>query len=151
MSDQKRDNYFKIDPEPHLIGDMTHINHFPGVQMWWKAIDSIGRPLLFGAPPKLLGPLLEGAEEWELSNNADRNSLLRAMDKYGVDVACLLPEAMMDTTLYTSRWVSNGEMAKVVETNPERFMYQPNVSPIKHKGVQNTIWEMAHWVKEKGA
>jgi hypothetical protein len=42
-------------------------------------------------------------------------------------------------------------MAKIVETNPERFMYQPNVSPIKHKGVQNTIKEMTYWVKEKGA
>ena len=40
MSNQKADNYFKIDPEPHLIGDMTHINHFPGVQMWWKAIET---------------------------------------------------------------------------------------------------------------
>jgi len=60
------------------------------------------------------------------------------MDKYGVDIACLLPESMMDSTGYTTRWVTNGQMAKIVETNPERFMYQPNVSPIKHKGVQNT-------------
>ena len=90
-------------------------------------------------------------EDWELEKNADPNSLLRAMDKYGVDIACLLPESMMDTTGYTSRWMSNGDMAKVVESNPDRFMYQPNVSPIKHKGVKNTIWEMEYWVKEKGA
>ena len=76
---------------------------------------------------------------WEIEKNADPNNLLRAMDKYGVDIACLLPESMMDTTLYTSRWMSNGDMAKVVESNPDRFMYQPNVSPIKHKGVKNTI------------
>ena len=57
----------------------------------------------------------------------------------------------MDTTGYTSRWVSNGEMAKAVEANPDRFMYQPNISPIKHKGVKNTIWELEYWVKEKGA
>jgi uncharacterized protein len=73
------------------------------------------------------------------------------MDKYGVDIACLLPESMMDTTGYTSRWCTNGEMAKVVESHPDRFMYQPNISPIKHKGVQNTIWELEYWVKEKGA
>jgi len=73
------------------------------------------------------------------------------MDKYGVDIACLLPESMMDTTGYSSRWCTNGEMAKIVESNPDRFMYQPNVSPIKHKGVKNTIWEMEYWVKEKGA
>jgi hypothetical protein len=29
------------------------------------------------------------------------------------------------------------EMAKVVESNPDRFMYQPNLSPVKHKGVKN--------------
>jgi hypothetical protein len=73
------------------------------------------------------------------------------MDKYGVDIACLLPESMMDSTGYTTRWVTNGQMAKIVESNPERFMYQPNVSPIKYKGVQNTINEMTYWVKEKGA
>ena len=42
-------------------------------------------------------------------------------------------------------------MAKIVESNPDRFMYQPNVSPIKHQGVKNTIQELVYWVKEKGA
>ena len=143
----EKDDYFKIDPEPHLIGDLEHINHFPGVQMWWKAIDMIKRPLLFGTPPDLMA----GMEAWEMEKSGDPNDLLRAMDKYGVDIACLLPESMMDTTGYTSRWVSNGEMAKVVESNPDRFMLQPNVSPVKHKGVKNTIWEMEYWVKERGA
>lgn len=151
MADFQKDNYFKIDPEAHLIGDMTHINHFPGVQMWWKAIENIKRPLVLGAPSKLLEPMMDGVEEWELMKNSDPNNLLRAMDKYGVDIACLLPESMMDTTGYTSRWVSNGEMAKVVESNPDRFMYQPNLSPIKYKGIKNTIWELEYWVREKGA
>ncbi|RJP79432.1 MAG: amidohydrolase [Desulfobacteraceae bacterium] len=146
MSEPK-DDYFKIDPEPHLIGDMTHINHFPGVRMWWRAIDNIARPMVTGMPPEAF----LGLEEWEMMKTDDPQKLLAAMDKYGVDIACLLPESMMDTTGYTSRWVSNGEMAKVVESNPDRFMYQPNISPIIHKGVKNTIWEMEYWVKEKGA
>jgi len=143
----EKDDFFKIDPEPHLIGDMELINHFPGVQMWWRAIEAIHRPFMTGMPPEAS----EGLEEWELIKTADPDSLLRAMDKYGVDIACLLPESMMDTTGYTSRWCTNGEMAKIVESNPERFMYQPNISPIRHKGVKNTIWEMEYWVKEKGA
>ncbi len=147
MSNVERDDYFKIDPEPHLIGDMTHIDHFPGVQMWWRAIDNIHRPMITGMPPEAY----EGMEAWEMVKTADPASLLAAMDKYGVDLACLLPESMMDTTCYTSRWCTNGEMAKVVESNPARFMYQPNISPIKHKGVQNTIWELEYWAKEKGA
>ena len=143
----EKDDYFKIDPEAHLIGDMAPINHFPGVQMWWRAIANITRPLMLGAPPAAMAML----EPWEVTKDVAPATLLKAMDKYGVDVACLLPESMMDTTGYTSRWCTNGEMAKVVEENPNRFMYQPNVSPIKHKGIQNTIWEMEYWVKEKGA
>jgi hypothetical protein len=147
MSAFEKDAYFKIDPEPHLIGNMDLVNHFPGVQMWWRAIDNIHRPMLTGMPASTY----EGLEEWEMVKTADPESLLKAMDKYGVDIACLLPESMMDTTGYTSRWCTNGEMAQVVESHPDRFMYQPNVSPIKHKGVKNTIWELEYWVKEKGA
>ncbi|RJP36355.1 MAG: amidohydrolase [Desulfobacteraceae bacterium] len=147
MSEFVKDDYFKIDPEPHLIGNMDLVNHFPGVKMWWRAIDAIHRPLLIGAPPEAY----VGMEEWEMQKITDPASIVRAMDKYGVDIACLLPESMMDTTGYSSRWCTNGEMAKIVETNPERFMYQPNISPIKHKGVKNTIWELEFWVKEKGA
>jgi len=44
------DNFFKIDPECHLIGDMEPLNYYPGVQMWWRAIENIKRPLLTGPP-----------------------------------------------------------------------------------------------------
>ncbi len=145
------DNYFKIDPECHLIGDIEPVNYFPGVQMWWRAIENIRRPLMTGTHPKLLGKFVEGIEEWELSKNSSPENIIRSMDKYGVDIACLLPESMMDTTGYTSRWCSNGEMARIVESNPDRFMYQPNISPIKQRGVKNAIWELEYWVKEKGA
>jgi hypothetical protein len=42
-------------------------------------------------------------------------------------------------------------MAKIVEENPDRFIYQPNISPVLFKGVKNTIAELEYWVKEKGA
>jgi predicted TIM-barrel fold metal-dependent hydrolase len=144
------DDFFKIDPEPHLIGDISKLNHFPGVRMWWKAVDSIKRPLISGAPEKLLANYPK-VDPWEMNKSSDPKTLLRAMDKYNVDIACLLPESMMDTTGYTSKWVSNSEMGKVVEENPERFFYQPNLSPILHKGVNNTIWELEYWVEKKGA
>jgi uncharacterized protein len=142
-----QDDYFKIDPEPHLIGNMEPINHYPGVQMWWRAIGNITSPLIANLPPAEMAFL----EAWEIEKNADPASLLRSMDKYGVDVACLLPESMMDTTGYSSRWMSNGDMGKVVESNPDRFMYQPNISPIKHRGVKHAIFDVEYWVKEKGA
>jgi len=145
----EKDDYFKIDPECHVVGDMEPINHFPGVQMWWRAIASIGRPMRTGTPEGYLEQI--GLEPRERERSHDPAYLLAAMDKYGVDLVCLLPESMMDTTGYTSRWCTNGDMAKIVESNPNRFMYQPNVSPIKYKGLKNTIWELEYWVKEKGA
>ncbi len=143
----KKDDYFKIDPEAHLVGDLEPIKHFPGVQMWWRAIEGCKRALAGKMPPDGL----EGLEPHEFQKDPDPAVLLAAMDKYGVDIACLLPESMMDTTGYTSRWCTNGEMARVADSNPHRFMYQPNISPIKHKGVKNTIWELEYWVKERGA
>ncbi len=145
--DFEKDNYFKIDPEAHLLGDIESIKHFPGVQMWWRAIEGCKRALLTGMPPAKLQEL----EPHEAEKTADPEALLAAMNKYGVDIACLLPESMMDTTGYSGRWCSNGDMARVVEAHPDRFMYQPNLSPIKHRGVNHAVWELEYWVKEKGA
>jgi predicted TIM-barrel fold metal-dependent hydrolase len=143
----RQDDYFKIDPEAHLVGDMAPLMHFPGVQMWWRAIEGCKRAFMTGAPPKVLA----GLEPHDLEADPSPEAMLAAMDKYGVDVACLLPEAMMDTTGYSSRWCSNGDMARAVERHPERFMLQPNLSPIKHRGVKAAIWELEYWVKERGA
>ncbi|MCD8013157.1 MAG: amidohydrolase family protein [Lachnospiraceae bacterium] len=140
------DGFFKIDPECHIIGDMEPINHFPGVQMWWDAIDGIMRPTIQGAP----GNYMETLEPWELQKSTDPENILRAMDKYGVDVACILPESMMDTTGYSSRWCTNGDAWKAVQTHPDRFIINPNLSPVKKRGVENAIWEMEYWV-EHGA
>jgi predicted TIM-barrel fold metal-dependent hydrolase len=114
--------------------------------MWWKSIDNIMRPLMQGAPENYMNDI----EPWELQKNTDPENILRAMDKYGVDIACLLPESMMDTTGYSSRWSTNGDTWKVVQTHPDRFIIEPNLSPIKQRGVKNAIWELEYWV-EKGA
>ena len=140
------DGFFKIDPECHIIGDMDAVEHFPGVQMWWKAIDGIMRPTMQGAPDDYMKII----EPWEMQKSTDPENILRAMDKYGVDVACILPESMMDTTGYSSRWCTNGDAWKVVQAHPDRFIINPNLSPIKKRGVENAIWEMEYWVS-KGA
>ena len=140
------DGFFKIDPECHIIGDMEPINHFPGVQMWWRAIDGIMRPTLQGVPENILNSI----EPWEMTKSTDPENIIRAMDKYGVDIACLLPESMMDTTGYSSRWCTNGDAWKAVQTHPDRFIVEPNLSPVKQRGVNNAIWEMEYWM-DKGA
>lgn len=136
------DGFFKIDPECHIIGNMEEVNHFPGVQMWWKAIDGIMRPTMQGASQSSMGTI----EPWEMQKSTDPENILRAMDKYGVDIACILPESMMDTTGYSSRWCTNGAAWEAVQTHPDRFILNPNLSPIKKRGVQNAIWEMEYWV-----
>ena len=142
----KKDDFFKIDPECHLIPDIHLLEHFPGVNMWWRAVPNILRALNMGLPEGDLS-----FEDWELKHVPNPENIIRAMDKYGVDIVCLLPESMMDTTGYTTRWVTNGEMGRVVDSNPDRFLYHPNLSPIKHKGIKNTIWELEYWVKERRA
>ena len=140
------DGFFKIDPECHIIGDMSTVEHFPGVQMWWRSIDGIMRPLMQGAPEEYMQMI----EPWEMQKSNDPENIIRAMDKYGVDIACILPESMMDTTGYSSRWCTNSDAWKVVQKYPDRFIINPNLSPIKKRGVQNAIWELEYWV-EKGA
>ena len=140
------DGFFKIDPECHIIGDMSTVDHFPGVQMWWRSIDGIMRPLMQGAPEEYMSMI----EPWEMQKSTDPDNIIRAMDKYGVDVACILPESMMDTTGYSSRWCTNQDAWKAVQKYPDRFIINPNLSPIKKRGVENAIWEMEYWV-EKGA
>ncbi len=56
-----KDDYFKIDPECHLIGDMEPLNYYPGVQMWWRAIENIKRPLLTGTNVSLAHKLYRRA------------------------------------------------------------------------------------------
>lgn len=136
------DGFFKIDPECHIIGDMEPVNHFPGVQMWWRAIDGIMRPTMQGAPESYMDII----EPWEMKKSTDPENILRAMNKYGVDVACILPESMMDTTGFSSRWCTNGDAWKAVQTHPDRFIINPNLSPIKQRGVKNAIWEMEYWM-----
>ncbi len=142
----KKDDFFKIDCEAHIMGE-DHPDYFPGVKLWWLSCMAIKRPLMLGIPQSVTDMF----DASELSPDVNPESLIAAMDKYGVDIACLLPESMMDCTGYTSRFCTNTEMAKWVDKYPDRFMYQPNLSPINFKGVKNTIAELEYWVKERGA
>ena len=84
------DSYFKIDPEAHLLGEMEPINHFPGVQMWWRAIDNIRMLLMLGTKPEMF----EGMDPKELYKDEDPEALLEYMDKYGVDIARYVEETI---------------------------------------------------------
>ena len=137
-----KDDYFKIDCECHLSGDKEYINYFPGVQQWWRGVDNVRGA--FGARGKR--PISQ-VREGEKVPEEDR--LIGYMDRYGVDIACILPESMMDTTGYATRWSTNGYIAAVCEKYPDRFILQANVGPIIKRGMKNVLWELEYLVKER--
>ena len=57
----EKDDYFKIDPEPHLIGDMERVNHFPAArvrQITKMFFDSSARKTRHGIPPEATAALV---------------------------------------------------------------------------------------------
>ena len=78
-ADFQKDDFFKIDPEAHLLGDIESIKHFPGVQMWWKAVEGCKRALFTGMPPAKLQEL----EPHEADKTADPEALLPAIRNAG--------------------------------------------------------------------
>lgn len=145
---QKKDDFFKIDVECHVVGNQDKIKHFPGVQMWWTAVDGCKRALWeVGAPPGYL----ESLPPQEREKRIDIDALVEYMDKYGVDIACLIPESMMETTGYSHQWSTNMDALEWYRQYPNRFMLEPNVSPIKQRGLKNVLWELEYWVKEHDA
>jgi predicted TIM-barrel fold metal-dependent hydrolase len=141
----EKDDYFKIDVEAHIIGDMKHIEYFPGVQAWWKGVAGATRMLLLNIPEEY------ALEPEDLVKRDTPEDLIELMDSFGVDMACLLPEPMMDTTGYATRWTTNGALIEARDKFPDRFILVPNVGPIIKRGLANAIWELEYLVKEHDA
>ena len=141
----EKDDYFKVDVEMHIVGDMKPIEYFPGVQAWWKGIAGVTRPLMTNLKPEHF-PTAE-----EITKRPEPEAIIEWMDTYGVDVACVIPESMMDTTGYSTRWVTNGFAAEVCDAHPDRLILTPNVGPIKIRGAKNALWELEYLVKEHNA
>jgi uncharacterized protein len=146
-----KDNYFKIDVECHLSGDIKkYIDYFPGYKMWWQGTSMTAAA--FGAAPKkpsAEAPAAHAAPKAEGPEIPEREKLIGYMDRFGVDMACLLPESMMDTTGFATRWSTNGELAAACEKYPDRLILQANVGPFIHRGMKNVLWEVDYLVKER--
>lgn len=141
----EKDDFFKVDIEMHIVGDMTPIEYFPGVQAWWRGIAGVTRQFLLGLKPEDM-PTAE-----EITKRAEPEAVIEWMDMYGVDVACVIPESMMDTTGNAARWVTNGAAAAVCERWPDRLVLTPNVGPVRLRGMKNVLWELEYLVKERDA
>lgn len=157
MNEQKNDDFFKLDVELHLSTPTTDINYFPEMKRYAKLAGGFRR--------YLYGP--EGGPAWPRPSKESKDldpaagaggyqtptpeDIIAVMDKYGVDMACVLPESMMVSTGYSRKWSTNGFVAQACEKYPDRFVFQPNVGPLIHRGVKNAVWELEYLVKERNA
>jgi predicted TIM-barrel fold metal-dependent hydrolase len=145
-----KDDYFKIDVECHLSGDTKkYFDYFPEYKKWVYGTAETAR--CFGAVPH------HDTKDWKdkietkppKSDLAEDEQLLVYMDRYGVDMACVLPESMMDTTGYSTKWSTNGYLLAACERHPDRFILQANVGPFIQRGLKNALWELDYLAQEK--
>jgi len=131
---------FFFDSEIHLWPPMDDINYYPSFKMYVNSIMGIGHRLGFS---KQTGDRGKGKVE------ADVDSLIRSMDEGGVQMGCVLPEAMPELSGGHRVRSTNGFIAEAVARYPGRLVGVANVGPILQRGVKQAIWELEYLVKER--
>jgi len=140
----KKDDYFKIDVEAHIWPDVSDIDYFPGVQ--WEHTAFEGCQRILGLKPQAPADSKTRKEIFPTVN--DPEVLIERMDKYGIDMACLLPESGWGKT-HVRPISTNGYIARACEKYPDRFLFQANVGPITGRGIEHSIWEAEYLVRER--
>ena len=130
---------FTFDCETHLFGPMDDISYFPNFRKYMESIRTLS---------KARG--LAGRSEESLSQTTDADWLIKSMDSVGIDMACVLPEAMLNLSHGHRVRSTNGWVAKEIAKYPERLIGVCNVGPIITRGVENAVWELEYLVKEVG-
>ena len=139
-----KDDYFKIDVECHLYPSIDHLAYFPGMRASNKGIDGVYRALGISREEVLK---LTRKGGWGGGSNPEW--LIALMDKYGIDMACVMREDVRQATGFSSPFSTNGYVMEACEKYPDRFIFMANVCPIIVRGVKNAIWELEYLVKEK--
>ena len=80
---------------------------------------------------------------------ADVESLIASMDEGGVELACVIPEGMMDISHGLRVRSTNGWVAREIAKYPERLIGVANLGPILKRGIKSAIWELEYLVKEQ--
>ncbi len=144
-----KDDYFKVDVECHLSGDTKkYFDYFPAYKQWVYGTAETARA--FGAVPH--HPEASKGHEAAKPDKPEMpedEQLLVYMDRYGVDVACVLPESMMDTTGHTTKWSTNGYLMAAIDRHPDRFVLQANVGPFARRPMKDILWELDYLAKER--
>lgn len=138
------DDYFKIDVEAHIWPDVSDVKYFPGFQWEKPAFQGVTRILGISKEWEAKGE----AGEVEFPPSNDPETLIERMDKYGVDMACILPESGWGKT-HIRPLTTNGYIMAACEKFPDRFIFTANVGPITVRGIEHAIWELEYLVKER--
>ena len=145
---------FKIDVECHVGAPVSDVSYFPNLQRYKRGVPGLRRAM-YGPPggpaSRLYGGTSRFWETWGEEGLPTPEQLIQAMDKLGVDMACLLPESFMELFDYSQKMSSNGLVARMCEEYPDRFIFQPNVGPLKKRGMKAVLWELEYLVKERNA
>lgn len=137
-----KDDYFKLDVETHVWPDMSDISYMPGIK--WEHIAAAGVSRILGIPP--LSKDRTGKAQFPTTNSPE--VLIERMDKYGVDMACVLPESGWGKT-HIRPISTNGFIMAACEKYPDRFIFCANVGPVTVRGVEYAIRELEYLVKER--
>ncbi|MFC1994798.1 amidohydrolase family protein [Chloroflexota bacterium] len=141
-----KDDYFKFDCEAHLWPDTRDIAYLPGFS-WQNLVgEAVGR----------ISGVTKGSEKrkflelsYPVSTDAnDSETLIKWMDKYGVDMACALPTSGWGKT-HSKTALSNSYVMEACEKYPDRLVFIANVGPITVRGLEYAIWDLEYLVKEK--
>jgi predicted TIM-barrel fold metal-dependent hydrolase len=139
-----KDDYFKIDSEAHLYGDTRHLRYFKWHQQADGAVQGINRFIGFDDPEiKRIMPPPQGLF------SSPPEILIEMMDKYGIEMACVIREDISFASGFAAPYSTNGQLLEACEKYPNRLIFVANVSPILRRGMENALWELEYLVKEK--
>ncbi|MFC1970570.1 amidohydrolase family protein [Chloroflexota bacterium] len=153
---------FLIDSEAHLWGPMDDINYYPVFKQYVNSLVGFQRsrflqferePVDWDSPEvkkKYQATVDAIRARAYASPQADVESLIASMDGSKVDIACVIPEIMLDLSYGHRVRSTNGYCAKAIAKYPDRLIGVANVGPIVARGVDNAIWELEYLVKEVG-
>ncbi len=149
------EDIFKIDVECHIGQPLSDVSYFPKAIAYQRGMTGMRR-IMYGAPgnpamQRYVGGINRFWETWGEEGLPTPEELVSAMDKNHIDIACLLPESFMEFSDFSRKMSTNGHVAKFCEKYPSRFLFQPNVGPLKKRGMKAVLWELEYLVKERRA
>ncbi len=129
-----------------LVGDVSDIMYYPGVQRYFESAMRSMRAL--AGPDKTPEELAHLLEQMLSSRASD---LKQEMDRAGVDVAFGSSDSLMVTTGYATSMSTNGFVLQEIAQHPDRLYFEANVGPVIRRGVEHANWELEYLVKEQNA